>query len=145
MIDLCLHLGIGFCFEKLKLDQYYQIIKKQSVKVNFKLTTRATLNEVRRINEIFRRLWDYFAISKIYKIFLSERLAKMESQSWANTHYSRNDILELVGIFRKIKDVTLEEQFRKIVEKAEVNIERKLETYNCLIFAQQGLHASVRA
>ena len=75
------------------------------------------MDQIRKLNEDFEKLQFELTVAKQVNSVLSERLASMERQCWANAQYSRRECLRLVGVPRSISDGDLEEKVLKIFEK----------------------------
>ena len=54
---------------------------------------------------------------------LSQRVADLEKECWANAQYSRRECLEVVGIPRSVDDNILEEKVIQVFEKIGCNID----------------------
>ena len=82
------------------------------------------MDQIRKLNEDFEKLQFELTVAKQVNSVLSERLASMERQCWANVQYSRRECLRLVGVPRSISDGDLEEKVLKIFEKVGCPLER---------------------
>ena len=74
------------------------------------------MDQIRKFNENFEKLQSELTVAKQVNSVLSERLASMERQCWANVQYSRRECLELAGVPGSASDDDLEEKVLKVFE-----------------------------
>ena len=107
--------------DKLLKKDLISIVLSQQTKMD--AANSEIMYQIRKFNGNFEKLQSELTVAKQVNSVLSERLASMERQCWANAQYSRRECLELVGVPRSASDRNLEEKVLKLFEKVGCPIE----------------------
>ena len=75
------------------------------------------LDEIRKLNDNFSKLEADVTIAKSINNLLSQGVADLERQCWANAKYSIRECLEVVEIPRSVDDNILEEKVIQVFKK----------------------------
>ena len=100
-----------------KLDKKELITILLSLQIKVKSANNEILDQVRQLNQKFSQLESENSIVKQATSLLSKRLVDMELQCRANTHYSRRDFLEVVGIPDSVQNNEWEDKVKTIFKK----------------------------
>ena len=100
-----------------------KMLKRELIPIVLLLQNKITednnvmLQEMRKFNENFAKLQAELVVTKRVNSELCKRIVTMESQCWANAHYSRRECLEVFGIPRQVDDKKLETKLLSILQK----------------------------
>ena len=85
-----------------------------------KLTIKLTIKfpeEVRNLSDTITKLSSELSITKNINSILSSRLVTLKRQCWTNAQYSRQECLDIIGIFREVSGEVLKEKVLNIFNK----------------------------
>lgn len=69
------------------------------------------------MNDKFSRLESESSVIKQANSLLCSRLVDMETQCWENTHYSRREYIEMVGIPNSVNNNELEDKVLRVFQR----------------------------
>ena len=107
--------------EKLLKKDLISIILSQQRKID--QDNIGWLDEIRKLNDNFRKLEADVTVAKNISNLLSQRVVDLERQCWANAQYSRRECLEVVGIPCSVDGNILEEKVIQVFQKVGCNID----------------------
>ena len=107
--------------DKLLKKDLISIILSQQRKIEQDNT--GWLDEIRKFNDNISKLEADVKIVKNMNHLLSQWVADLERQYWANAQFSRRECLEIVGIPRSVDYNSLEEKVIQSFEKVGCNID----------------------
>ena len=107
----------------LKKDLILIVINLQSTIVEKNNSNNELLDEIRKFNNNFSKLWSELAVTKEVNTELTKQIATLERQCWANAQYSRRECLEVVAMPRQVDDNQLETKVLSIFERVGCKID----------------------
>ena len=106
--------------KNMKKEQLVELVLHLQNKTTEAINTLT--EEVRNVNQNFKRLESDVIITKNTNSLLMNKLIETERQCWANAQYSRRECIEVIGIPTTIDNKDLEEKVCDIFEKVGVTV-----------------------